>query len=327
MIDISVNYMGLSLKSPFIAASSGYTSNVEEIIALEKAGAGAIVLKSLFEEQILNEAKFIEQVSTEHPENADFIYYYTKEYSIAKYIELIKEAKKAVKIPVIASINCYEKGNWISFAKEIENAGADGLEINLYSLPLTLEKSGTQIEKDDYSLISSITSIISIPVAVKIGDNYTNITEFVHSLMLCKAKAVVMFNRFFRPDINLNTMSVVPASPFSSNGEYTRELRWIAITSSCVKSIDISASTGVLNPNDGIKLMLAGASTVQLCSAFYKQGVEVLKQFNTSLENFMQQKGYSKTSDFIGKLNYSNIPHPEKYERVQFLKTTKMPEE
>lgn len=318
---LSVDYMGLRLKSPFIAGSSGFTAKVENIVALEKAGVGAVVLKSLFEEQINNEAEFLNEQSALYPENMDYLYNYMKEHSLEKYLNLIREAKVAVKIPVIASVNCYGSGNWLSFVKEIQKAGADAIEINIYSLPLSKSRSSESFEDEYLTVVKSLTKECSIPVAVKIGNNFTTLPRFVDSLKICGADAVVMFNKYYHPDIDLKTLSIIGANPFSKEGDSLEELRWIAIISSMVNGLDISASTGILSADDAIKMILSGAKTVQLCSALYKNGVGEVEKFLAGLNIFMSEKGYSSLDDFRGKLNYSNIPSPEKYERVQFLKT------
>lgn len=321
MVDISVNYLGLKLKSPFIAASSGYTADLEKIVALSRCGAGAIVLKSLFEEQISNETGFLEMAGTEHTETLDYLHRYVTEHSVDKYVQLIKDAKRECGIPVIASINCYTNSSWTSFAKEIEKAGADALELNIYSLPLNGDKSSVQVEAEYLKTIKQIVAELKIPVAVKIGEHFTNLGNFVHGLKGSGAKGAVLFNRFFSPDISLKSLKIVPAQPFSSKNEYLKELRWIAILSSRLHNFNLSASTGVYDPSSGIKLLLAGATTVQLCSVLYKQGPFVLQDFNEELKAFMKSKGFSKISDFCGMLNYSNICDPAVYERVQFLKT------
>lgn len=320
MIDISVNYMGLDLKSPFIAASSGYTADIEKMIALTRLGAGAIVLKSLFEEQINGEADFIQSQSAEHPENADFIYRYVEDYSIDKYATLIKEAKKRCGIPIIGSINCFSSGRWTTFAKEIERAGADALEINIYSLPLSMHRESGDIEREYFHVISEITSSIKIPVAVKMGDNFTNICKFVSSMQGHGAKGAVLFNRFYTPDISLKTLDIISANPFSNKNEYLKELRWIAIVSSMVKGLDLSASSGVYDPSSAIKLLLAGAVTVQLCSVLYKQGPFIVGDFVEYLKQFIRSKGFQRVEDFRGMLNYGTISNPQGFERVQFLK-------
>ena len=321
MIDISVNYMGLKLKSPFIAASSGYTADVEKIVALARSGAGAIVLKSLFEEQISNEIGFLEGAGTEHTETLDYLHRYVKDHSLEQYLELIRTAKKESGIPVIASINCFSHKGWVDFSKEIEKAGADALELNIYALPLSSNKTSVEIEAEYLKIVRSITDSIKIPVAVKLGEGFTNLGNFVHALQGQGAKGAVLFNRFYTPDISLKNLKIIPAQPFSNKGEYLKELRWIAILSSQLRNISLSASTGVYDTSSGIKLLLAGASTVQLCSVLYKQGPFVLQDFNNELKEFMKSKGFKKISDFAGMLNYSNIPDPGAFERVQFLKT------
>lgn len=321
MIDISVNYMGLKLKSPFIAASSGYTADLEKIVAIARSGAGAIVLKSLFEEQISNETWFLEAAGNDHTETLDYLQRYVADHTLEKYLELIKNAKKEAGIPIIASINCFSHKSWVDFAVEIEKAGADALELNIYSLPLNSNKNSVEVETEYLRIIGSITRSIRIPVAVKLGESFTNLGNFVHALQGLGVKGSVLFNRFYTPDISLKTLKITPAQPFSSKTEYLKELRWIAILSSKLHNISLSASTGVYDPSSAIKLLLAGASTVQLCSVLYKQGPFVIQDFNEELKEFMRSKGFKKISDFAGMLNYSNIPDPAAFERVQFLKT------
>ncbi len=320
MLDISVNYMGLKLKSPFIAASSGYTANIDKIVALAHCGIGAVVLKSLFEEQIDNEVAFMEEQSAYYPENADFLRHYVREHSLSNYLELIKAAKESVDIPIIASINCYSPGEWTDFAVEIERAGADAIEVNIYSLPVSPFGSSLEIENSYKATVKAITEVVKIPVAVKIAENFTSLTQFVPALEGYGASAAVLFNRFYRPDISLKSLKIVPAKPFSGKCEYLRELRWIALISPLLRQMDLSASTGVHDPVSAIKLLLAGAKTIQLCSVLYQQGPFVITNFTDELRRFMREKGFKRIDDFCGKLNYSNISRPQEFERVQFLK-------
>ncbi len=320
MIDISVNYAGLELSSPFIAASSGYTADMEKMVALARSGVGAIVLKSLFEEQINGEAEFIQMQSCEYPENADFIYRYVTAHSVEKYISLIKEAKKSCGVPIIASINCFSHGKWMEFAKEMALSGADAIEVNVYSLPLSPNKSSIEIEESYKKIVHDISCSVQIPVIVKIGREFTNLPQFVSSLKGYGASAVTLFNRFYTPDISLKSLKIVSAQPFSGKNEYQKVLRWIAIISSIVRNFDLSASTGVHDPSAAIKLLLSGAKTIQLCSVLYQQGPFVVSTFVEELKKFMADKGFGKISDFCGMLNYSRIEHPQMFERVQFLK-------
>lgn len=321
MENLLTDYMGLRLKSPFIAGSCGFTSKINNLMALEKAGVGAVVLKSLFEEQISDQADFLNEQSAFYPENLDYLHYYLTEYSLENYLKLIRSAKNYLSIPVIASINCYHTGSWLSFAKEIEGAGADGLEINIYSLPLIKTKSAEALEEEYLSVITALTKTLKIPVAVKIGNGFTALPNFVNALKICGAGGVVLFNKYYRPDIDLKTLKVTGANPFSREGDYADVLRWVAILSAMPGTPQISASTGILSADDAAKMILSGATTVQICSALYKNGAGYVEELTSGLSAFMREKGFKSLDAFRGMLNYSNIHSPEKYERVQFLKT------
>ena len=321
MSNLSVNYMGLMLKSPIIAASSGLTTQLDKVAAFEKAGVGAIVVKSLFEEQIVSEAEFLNTQSHDYPESADYLHYYLRNNSLVKYLELIKSIKETVSVPVIASINCYSMGEWVSFAKEIEGAGADGLELNIYSLPLYVLKKSDDIEKGYLEVVEKVAKSLKIPVAVKIASNYTNLPGFVEGLKARGAKGVVMFNRFFMPNIDIKKLRIIAADAFSYEEEHLKELRWMGIVSALVKGIDLSASTGNHTGEAVIKQILSGATTVQMCTALYKKGPEAISNAIEDLHLFMDTQGFNSVADFCGKLNYENIDHPDKFERVQFMKT------
>lgn len=321
MSNLSVNYMGMQLRSPILAASSGLTSQLDKVEAFDKAGVGAIVVKSLFEEQIVDEAEFLADQSHDYPESADYLHHYIRHNSIAKYLKLIKEIKDTVSVPVIASINCHSMGEWVEFAKEIEDAGADGLELNIFSMPLNVLKGASQIETDYLDVVGSVTKRVSIPVAVKIANNYTNIPGFVNGLKSRGAKGVVMFNRFYMPDIDIKKVRIIAADAYSTEQEHLKELRWMGIVSALVPGIDLSASTGIHNGTIVIKQLLAGAATAQMCTALYQKGAEAISQAIDDINLFMETQGFEKISDFRGRLNYSNIPNPERFERVQFMKS------
>lgn len=320
MSNISIDYMGLKLNSPFIAASCGKTSDKKTALEIQNAGAGAIVLKSLFEEQITGESAHIADESTMFRDKADYLYSYLRRNSIADYVKLIKEMKATLTIPVIASINCFHIGEWVEYAKKVEEAGADALEVNIFSLPLSEDKTSEDYEKEYVKIVRQIVKAINIPVCVKIGRNFTNIPGFVYSLQSVGAKGVVMFNRFYTPDIDIENLKVVSTGALSYEYEYQTVLRWIALTSPIVRNCDISASTGFHTPEDAVKALLVGASTVQLCSTVYKNGVEVFGRFNKFLTDYMERKGFDSVAEMKGKLNYSNIEDPTTFERVQFLK-------
>lgn len=320
MTNISVNYMGLTLNSPVIAASSGLTTQLDKIESFERAGVGAIVVKSLFEEQIVDEADFLNSRSNDYPESADYLHHYMRQYSIEKYLNLLREIKAKVSIPVIASINCYSKGEWVSYAREIEKTGVNAIELNIYSLPLNIHKSSTDVEKDYLDVIGTVTKMLKIPVAVKIAGYVTNLPGFVNNLKAYGAKGVVMFNRFYTPDIDITKLKIVAAEAFSTETESLRELRWMGIVSALVPGIDLSSSTGIHSGETAIKQILAGATTVQMCTALYKRGAEAISDVNQDIHIFMEKHGFKNIKDFKGMLNYSNIEDPRKFERVQFMK-------
>lgn len=319
MANLSTSYAGLKLRNPFIVSSSGLTNNLEKIRRFDKLGAGAIVLKSLFEEQITYEkGKLLE--GTDYPEALDYINHYTRNNSLNEYLNLIRDAKRAVNIPVIASINCVSANEWVSFAAKIQEAGADALELNMYVLPVSLNKSSADYEKIYFEVITRLKKIISIPVIIKLGQYFTNLNYMVNQLYFRKADAVVLFNRFYEPDINLKDLKFGSAEVFSSPADIRNTLRWVGIISSQVENMDIAASTGVHSGEAAAKLVLAGAKAVQVCSVLYKKGPDFLAEMIDRFEAWMTESNFKTISDFCGKMNYSNIPDPAIYERAQFIK-------
>ena len=320
MATTDVKYLGLDLKSPIIVSSCSLTADVDKVKEMESCGTGAVVMKSLFEEQIRGEVEFMASAGHSYPEMDDYLHAYIRSNSIAQYTEKVWAIKKAVSIPVIASINCYSAGEWVEYARQIEAAGADALEINLYDLALDPRTSPASIEDGYVNVVRSIVSELRIPVAVKIGPHYTSIVNFVDRIATAGAKGVVIFNRFFTPDIDLDKFTLVPASPLSHEGEYAETLRWAAILSSAVK-IDISTTTGIHSADSALKMILAGADTVQVCSVIYRHGPSVIREFNTRIAAFLEKNNVEDLSQIRGRLSYSTIPDPAMYERVQFMKT------
>lgn len=321
MATTEVKYLGLDLKSPVIVSSCSLTADVDKVVEMERHGAGAVVMKSLFEEQIRGEVEFMASAGHSYPEMDDYLHAYIRSNSIAQYAEKVRSLKKAVSIPVIASINCYSSGEWVEYARQIESAGADALEVNLYDLSVDPQTSPASIEENYLKVIKTIVSELKIPVAVKIGPHFTSIVNFVDRAASSGAKGVVIFNRFFTPDIDIENFRLIPATPLSHEGEYAETLRWTAILSSAVSSIDIAATTGIHTPESAVKEILAGASAVQICSIVYKKGPAVITEFNDYIRHFLEKNTVGTLSQIRGRLNYSTIPDPAMYERVQFMKT------
>ena len=318
MIDLKTQYAGLTLRNPIIVGSSGLTNNAERNKEFEKAGAGAIVLKSLFEEQIEAQSDALMQ-DQDYPEAMDYIRGYVKANQINDYLNLIRESKQLCTIPIIASVNCYKADAWTDFARQIEEAGADALELNIFFMETDLQRV-TDVEQLYARIIRDVKKSVSIPVIIKLGKNFSNIPALVHTLKVNGADAVTMFNRFYQPDIDINSLQIVSGNVFSSHSDLSETLRWTAIVSGKVPGIDISCSTGVHDWEDVIKCLLAGASTVQMCSALYTHGGEIIAQILTCIEEWIHQVHYESVSQFRGKLGYANIPNPSLYERSQFMK-------
>jgi dihydroorotate dehydrogenase (fumarate) len=319
MEKLGVKYLGLSLKSPLIVSSSRLTSTPGYLKEAEDSGAGAVVLKSLFEEQI---TKHIHTLSTSqgYPEADDYISNYVKAHSVDEYLGLIRKAKEILSIPVIPSINCYSAEGWTGFAKNIEDAGADAIEINVFFLPTDRKKSSADSEKIYFDLIEKLKKTVKIPIAIKLGFHFSNILHLIDQFYMRKVEGVVMFNRFYEPDIDIDRMDIVPASIFSNENERRFVLRWIGMASAQDIKIDISASTGVHSGADAVRYLLAGAHSVQVCSVLYDKGIPFLKNMTRQIETWMDKKGYQSISEFRGKLNYRNYTKPVIYERTQFMK-------
>ncbi len=319
MVNLTTEYLGLTLKSPLIVSSSGLTDNIDKLLIAEESGAGAVVLKSLFEEEINYHAGSLSETG-DYPGAEDYILQYTKSHSLDNYLKLIGEAKSKLSIPVIPSINCISSDDWVNFARNIENAGADALEINLFFLPVDKKLSSVNAENLYFNLAEKIKATITIPIALKIGPRFTNLLYMIDQFYARGIDGVVLFNRFYEPDIDINSVRIIPASVFSAPEDKRYVLRWIAMADAAIGNISLAASTGVHDGGDAIKYLLAGADAVQVCSILYKNGVEFIKDMTESIERWMSEKGFDNVSDFRGKLNYHNVSEPGKYERSQFMK-------
>jgi len=322
MTNLSTTYLGLELKNPIIVSSSGLTNSINKISKLVEAGAGAVVLKSLFEEQINHEINH--QIQTgegyDYPEAMDYISGYTKDNSVGEYLQLISDAKAKFNIPIIASINCFSSDEWVDFAIKIEKAGADAIELNVHVVNTDKNVEASVIEGLYYSIAEKINESINIPFSMKLGDSFANLVGVVNKLNVIGAKGVVLFNRFYEPDIDINKLSLTSASVFSTPADIRKSLRWVAIISDKVDQVDISASTGNHDGEAVIKQLLAGASSVQVCSSVYKNGPKVISDMLNELSYWMEEKGHSSIGSFKGLMSYKKIQDPAIYERAQFMK-------
>jgi dihydroorotate dehydrogenase (fumarate) len=341
MIDLSCKYLGLQLKNPLIVGSSGLTSSIENIKTIARKGAGAIVLKSIFEEQIKFEADklmssanpdmkswqkafqgIVSKTEYYYEEAFNYLTSYAEEHTLKHYLELISGAKKEIDIPVIASINCSTQYDWQYFAKRIQEADADALELNVYLLPSDFEKSGSEIEKVYFDIIDEVKKYITIPVSLKIGSYFSSLAQTALKLSETGISGLTLFNRPYNPDIDIEQLQITASNMFSNEHEYSQSLRWVALLAGRIKC-DIAASTGIHNYETVIKQILAGANVVQLVSVFYKDPLHdfsVLEVIIEGMESWMKRHNYNKISDFRGLMSKTSIKNPASYERVQFLR-------
>lgn len=320
-MDTAVSYLGLKLKNPIVVGSSTFTGTVDGIKRCAEAGAGAVVLKSIFEEQILADIKKEEGYTDLYMSNPDADVYmktFLRGNEISVYEKLIREAKEAVDIPIIASINCTDKGEWISFAKEFENAGADALELNIAVSPFNREITSKDIEDEVVAIFSEVKKNVRIPVSVKLGNHFTNIGNLAFRLSMAGAAGLVLFNRYYNPTIDIETMKVVSGTALSVEEENSDTLRWIKILSSDGIPCELSASTGVHTSEDVVRQLLAGAATVQVCSTLYKNGVGYISELVNGLEAWMKKHNFNSIDEFKGKCS---APEDIKiFERLQYLR-------
>jgi dihydroorotate dehydrogenase (fumarate) len=338
MENLTTYYLGLKLRNPLIAGSCGLTNSISNIKELAFKGVGAVVIKSLFEEQINVETK--EAIKSEegkvktftqasdklfgkriydYDEAYSYIFDYAKSNTLDKYLAFLMEAKSSVDIPVIASINCVSNQDWHAFAKKIQDTKVDALELNIYILPSDWRRSGEDNEKIYFDIIREIKNYSNIPVAVKIGYYFSSLAQSIQKLSESGINGLVLFNRPYNTDFNIDKIGLSHGSIFSSDEEYTHTLRWISILSGHVKC-DLSASTGVHDYKAFIKQLLAGAKTVQIASALYREGFDVIPEILKYTIEWMREHKFESVDSFRGKLSQTNLENPAAIERVQFMK-------
>jgi dihydroorotate dehydrogenase (fumarate) len=319
-MDLKTTYLGLDLRSPVVVGSSGLTLSLNNIKKFEKYGAGAVVLKSLFEEQIMYETKssLDSYDAYQHPESVDFLKYITREQSIDRYLNLINDARSSVSIPVIASINCVSNNKWTDFAREIENAGASALELNVFVTDYD-KLNSSQIEETYFKIIESVKKSTVLPIAIKVSCFFTNLQQTLLKIAYSGVAGIVLFNRYYSPDIDIEKMEVTSGSHFSSPQEANIPLRWIGMLAGSV-SCDISATTGIHTAKEAIKLIMAGATTVQVCSTLYKNGIEYLKTLLEDLESWMESHNHSNINEIRGILSSKSKEEQKLFSRTQYMK-------
>jgi dihydroorotate dehydrogenase (fumarate) len=313
--------MGVELNNPIIAGSSKLTSELESIQRISDYGAGAIILKSIYEEQIRLETNNSKDLDNIPADFTDYIQYYSSKLPLSDYLKLIENAKHNIKIPVFASVNCVKTGNWIEFLKDIESAGADGIELNIFFFPDDKDFRAEDYEKIYFELVLKATHQLQIPVAIKIPPLFTNPLNAIDRLFYRGASGIVMFNNHYQPDIDIQEMEIITRRQNELSYNFYNTLRWIGLASSHIKNMNIAASCEVSSSDDIIKLLLIGANAVMISDLLYKKGIDYLNVILNEITEWMDSKGFTKIEQFQGQMNYGQLINTFYFEREQLMRT------
>ena len=315
---LETTFAGLKLKNPFIVSSCNLTNSAEKNKKWEDAGVGAVVLKSLFEEEIEAEADWMNDGT--HAEELDYLQTYYRAHRLEEYLRLIKETKALCSIPVIASINCYQLTGWTDFAKQMQQAGADAIELNIMSVCSELDYEYGAYERLHIDIVQKIRQVVSLPIVVKLGRNLTNPMPLIHQLYAHGVAGVVLFNRMASPDFNIDTLKFANAEALGHSSDLYESLRWVGLASERVPALSYAASGGVTDGASLVKALLAGASAVEVCSALYRHGVPQVQEMLAFLSEWMAQHNFKKISDFKGLMNAQKTGSASAFARSQFFK-------
>jgi dihydroorotate dehydrogenase (fumarate) len=345
MADLTTTYMGLTLRNPIVVSSSGLTGTLKGVVKCAEAGAGAIVLKSLFEEQIAAETGALGRFADAAApgEGADYLQSYGMALGPRDYLKLVREAKQAVAVPIIASLNCTSHEHWIDYAVQLAGAGADALELNVALMPTQAHLEGATVEEHYYRILQEVKARVAIPVALKVGPFFSALAHVADRLSHDRAEApaftvgwfgpsttpgktvwrgadaLVLFNRFFPFDIDIERLQPATGSPYSTPAEIHTSLRWISILAGRV-GCDLAAATGIHDGRDAVKQLLAGATVVQVCSTLYQNGLGRIGQMLGQIEDWMQAHGFVTLAEFRGRLSQLRSERPASHERLQYVR-------
>lgn len=319
MSSLNTSFAGLELKNPIVVSSSSLTDSAEGCLRLEHAGAGAVVLKSLFEEDIVRRTESLTDEAA-HTESADYLQGYLRGQMLGDYLKLVRESKSLCKIPVIASICCRSAGEWTDFARMIEQEGADALELNVMSLASDKTAADGAFEQRHVDILAAVKRSVSIPVIMKLGANLSNPVSLIERLRGYGAAAVVLFNRPYQTDIDIEKMEYVSGKVLSDESDLSNSLRWTGIASAAVKNISYAISGGVHSGEAVVKALLAGASAVEVCSAIYMAGDAWISSALETVEKWQERHGFDSVAGYRGRMNAADAAHVDRLERMQFLK-------
>ena len=327
MIDLSTTYLGLKLRTPLVPSASPLSQEIDSIRRLEDAGASAVVLYSLFEEQLRQESVELDHRLSEHTESFAEALSYLPEPSEFRlgpegYLNHIRRAKQAVHIPVIASLNGRTAGGWTGYAKQIEQAGADAIECNIYSIPSDMSIPGSQVEQTYIDIVSAVKSAVTIPVAVKLSPFFSNMANMAKRFDEAGANALVLFNRFYQPDINLDELEIQPNVLLSGPQALRLPLTWVGILFGRIRA-NLAATSGVHGPEDVIKLLMVGADVTMLCSTLLRNGISHLRYIEDGLREWMEKHEYESVQQMKGSMSQLRCPDPTAFERAQYRRAVK----
>lgn len=314
----------MELNSPLVVSANPLSENIENIKKMEDAGASAVVMYSLFEEQLIQEQHELHHHTTETTDifaEAQSYFPELDEYKVGpgEYLKHISLAKDSVSIPIIASLNGTKPGSWSEFALQMQNAGADAIELNIYNIPTDMDMTASQIEESYLQIIKSVKDVVTVPVAVKLSPYFTNIANFAMRVDELQTEGLVLFNRFFQPDIDLEKLEVVPNILLSHSSANRLPMRWIAILKNRINA-DLAATSGVHTGLDVAKLLMAGANVTMVSSAILSKGIGHIKTIKEELSSWMEEKEYTSVQQMIGSMCQVNTNQPKEFERAQFLK-------
>lgn len=323
-MDLTTEYMGLKLKNPLVASASPLSYRLDQYKRMEDAGIAAVVNTSIFEEQISREAFDVHQFSIQTADRFAESLSFTPEqpnYLLGpeEYLNHIRAAKNAVDIPVIGSLNGYTAGGWTKYAGDIQQAGADALELNIYFIPTDMNQTGEEIEKTYIEIVKEVKSHVTIPVAVKIAPYFSNMAHMAKRLDEAGADALVLFNRFYQPDIDLENLEVAPNLLLSTSYDIRLPLRWIAILYGKIKA-SLAATSGIHHANDVLKMLMAGADAAMLCSVLLKEGIEYAKTILAEMEEWMKLQEYESVRQMKGSMSQKSCEDPGAFERANYMR-------
>jgi dihydroorotate dehydrogenase (fumarate) len=323
-MDLTTRYLGLNLRTPLVPSASPLSDEADSVKRMEDAGAAAVVLHSLFEEQVKNEQEMVQyhlmygadsfpEALTYFPQPTEFI------AGPEEYLGKIRKAKESVRIPIIASLNGSAIGGWIDYAKKIQQAGADALELNIYSIPTELDRTSAEIEQTYIDILKAVKSVVSIPVALKLSPYFSNMANMAKRLDQAGADGLVLFNRFYQPDISLEELEVQANIHLSTSQEMRLPLRWIAILYGRIKA-DLAATSGIHGAADALKMLMAGADVTMLCSVLFDKGLGIIRQIETEMSNWLADHDYQSVRQLQGSMSQKYCADPAAFERAQYMR-------